>query len=229
MTPLTCEQVEQQLELFVLDEVSEPERSAVRAHLARCSACSHALVEAQQLLGLLDLHYREADQLARLRQRIDSVDRRQVLPFRVPRFSRQIASLAAMLLLAVALAVPTGESVRSRNEGAIREAMPSRAVPAPPFVRGSKSETFLDPLVLSDGTVIRPSTEARWQRLTGNQVMLKVGALHVRVGPLGVQPVTVFTPSGRITALSADFIVTVRPEGDSVTTNSGSVRQYNNP
>lgn len=204
MTAARCEEVERQLELFALGEVDEPERSAVRAHLAHCPACSQSLDDARRLLGLLDLHFNEAERLARLRGRVDAATAR---PRRVLRFPRQLAALAALLLLTIAL---TGPMLPTAPQA---QTMADRAAPAPraAFAKLESEPSFGEPVTLSGGAEVRPAIGAVWRRLPGNQVELTDGMLKVRVGPLGVQPVAVRTPAGAVVALDAEFTVTARP------------------
>lgn len=232
MTAPGCEQVEQQLELFVLGEVDEPERSAVRAHLARCPGCSRALEDARRLLGMLDLRYAETERLARLRDRIEAEGKRRTAPPRLLRFPRQLAALVALLLLAIGVAGPTLSPPKPLGVSKM-EAMPTRIGPGPMvMVAQGDALSFGEPVRLSGGAEVRPAVGASWRRLPGNQVELTAGTLRVRVGPLGVQPVAVRTPAGTVVALAAEFTVTVRPARDgnaatlSVRTISGSVRRY---
>jgi ferric-dicitrate binding protein FerR (iron transport regulator) len=227
-----CERVEQHLELFVLGEVDEAERFAVRAHLARCPGCSRALDEARRLLGMLDQRYGEEDRLARLRSRIDAEGRRRPAPPRVLRFPRRLTALAALLLLAVALAGPTPSGTPEADRLPKSEVMQAPGGARVMMATADPPLTFGEPVRLSGGAVVQPASGARWRRLPGNQVELTRGTLRVRVGPLGVQPVAVRGPSGTVVALAAEFTVTVRPGREpnasslSVQTISGTVRQY---
>jgi hypothetical protein len=104
MNALTCEQVEQQLDLLAAGECDLPTRRALERHLEDCASCSASYRERQLLQGMLDLHYNETSRLQRLHERIEEADR-PVLRFR-PRvlpFVKRFASLAALLLVAVGL------------------------------------------------------------------------------------------------------------------------------
>jgi hypothetical protein len=112
---LTCEQVEDQLDLYAAKECDLPTRVAIDAHVARCPACAAGLEVSRQLLGLLDLRADEPARLERLREKIDAeAAPLVVLPFRakrparVLRFARPLASLAAGLLVYVGLFGLTG-------------------------------------------------------------------------------------------------------------------------
>src|SRR6516162_7909907 len=104
MNTLTCEQVEEQLDLLAAGECDRPTRRAVEAHLESCAACSASYAESQRVQGMLDLHYNEAERQERLRRRIDEADRaarrRRVLPF-----VNRVAALAALLLVTFGLAL----------------------------------------------------------------------------------------------------------------------------
>lgn len=65
---------------------------------------------------------------------------------------------------------------------------------------------------LAGGARVRPSTDAVWHRLDGNQVELTAGALGVSSSPSG-QPVAVKAPVGLATAVKAEFVIAVRPAG----------------
>jgi hypothetical protein len=104
MTPWTCTEVENQIELYAAGESDEPARAAIGDHLRRCATCSRAYREAQQLLGLLDTRFQEEDRLSRLRALLEVEDQR--LKFRrspVLPFLRKASALAAMLLVVVGL------------------------------------------------------------------------------------------------------------------------------
>jgi hypothetical protein len=101
MNTLTCEQVEEQLDLLAAGESDRPTRRAVEAHLEKCPACSASYAECQRVQGMLDLHYNEADRQKRLRRRIEAdraARRRRVLPF-----VKRAAALAALLLVTFGL------------------------------------------------------------------------------------------------------------------------------
>jgi hypothetical protein len=101
MTPLSCDEVRAQIDLYAAGEGDEPARAAIGRHLTRCPGCARAHEEAQQLLGLLDLRFQEPRRLERLRDRIEAEARPRPARARLIRFPRQLAALAAMLLLAV--------------------------------------------------------------------------------------------------------------------------------
>jgi hypothetical protein len=120
MTPLTCEQVEEQLDLLAAGECDRPTRRAVEAHLESCAACSASYAESQRVQGMLDLHYNETEQQERLRRRIDEADRAARRP-RVLPFVKRAASLAALLLVTfgLALMLPNWKEYRPGSELAL--------------------------------------------------------------------------------------------------------------
>ncbi len=104
MNPLPCSEVEPQIDLFAAGECDEPTCSAIREHLAGCPRCAEAYRGAQQLLGLLDLRFQEAERLERLRQRLAAEQGPVVHRMtRMRVFLRRTGALAAMLLVAVGL------------------------------------------------------------------------------------------------------------------------------
>jgi hypothetical protein len=103
MKSLTCQEVEAQIDLHAAGECDEPARTAIDEHLRHCAACARARQEAQQLLGLLDLRFRERDQLGRLHARLEAEQPHRATRVRVLPFLKRTAALAAVLLLTVGL------------------------------------------------------------------------------------------------------------------------------
>jgi hypothetical protein len=103
MTPLTCTDVDDRLPLYAAGECAAPEAAAIGRHLARCPRCAAALGEARHLLALLDLRLQEPERLRRLEDRLAAEGRPRRAVLRFPAAVRRAASLAAMLLLTVAL------------------------------------------------------------------------------------------------------------------------------
>jgi hypothetical protein len=101
MSPLSCPEVEAQLDLYAARECDAPTGAAIARHLAGCPGCSRALEEARQLSGLLDLHLRAPEGLRRLRARVEAESRRPPARRRVLPFLPRLASVAALLLLTV--------------------------------------------------------------------------------------------------------------------------------
>jgi hypothetical protein len=101
MTPLTCAEVEERIDLYALRECDPHDAEAVAAHLAGCRSCARTYQEARLLLGLLDLDARQDEGLARLRGRIAAES------WRVARTRsaavRRVLALAALLLLTLGL------------------------------------------------------------------------------------------------------------------------------
>jgi hypothetical protein len=145
MNAMTCQQVEEQLDLLAAGECDRPTRRAVEQHLDSCAACSASYAESRRLQGMLDLHWNEAEQLERLRGRIDEADRRTDRPrILVLPWARRAAALAAMLLVTfgLALLMPTGSEEQPaialtvamapmRDDGMTREMMKAQVLVAP--------------------------------------------------------------------------------------------------
>jgi hypothetical protein len=98
MNALTCDQVQDEIELFAADECDAPTRAAIQQHLVGCPACAEALDETQQMLGLLTLRLREPASLARLRQRIGTEAKKQRQPTIIIFLGRAAAFAAALML-----------------------------------------------------------------------------------------------------------------------------------
>jgi hypothetical protein len=225
MTPLGCEQVEEQIELFALDELGEPERSAVRAHLTGCPRCARSFEETRRLFGLLHINFNEEEQLQRLRERIDATARRRAAAVRVLRFPRPLAALAALLLLSIGLVGPSISPIPSPGvrQGGPEALSPRVTAIAPMMARtGPPEPEFAAPRTLLGGAVVTPSKDAIWHRLGGNQAELSRGTLAVQTGASALQPVVVKTPGGNATATAvvAAFDMTVSPAPDN---RAGSV------
>jgi hypothetical protein len=120
MNPMTCEAVQEQLDLLAAGACDPPTRAAIEQHLSRCLDCTARYAESQHLVGLLDLHWNQAA-LERLRQRVEQ----EVRPPRPPRPKRSFAPLvggaacaAAVILLAVGLVwwLPVRDANRKADE-----------------------------------------------------------------------------------------------------------------
>jgi hypothetical protein len=106
MTTITCAGVREQLELFALGECDARTQRAIDKHLADCPACAAELAEVRQLIDLVDLHEQAPDRLERLHDILaDEARPREIrrLRSRLVRFPRQVAALAAALLLTLGL------------------------------------------------------------------------------------------------------------------------------
>ena len=104
MSPLSCQQVTEQIELYVAGECAEPERSAIRQHLLQCRACARMERETRELLGLLELRLQESDRLGRM-QAVLRMEEKHKQPRKVLPFARRAAAVAAMLLVAAGLSL----------------------------------------------------------------------------------------------------------------------------
>jgi hypothetical protein len=144
MSPLSCPEVRDHIDLYACGECDPPTRDSVASHLAACADCSRLLDEARRLAALLDLHHRRPDSLRRLQARLDSEARARPRPARVLTL-RRVASLAAMLLLTFGLALLVGPGLRPAPDGGpptpegdlavTLTALPARTVPAFPGPR----------------------------------------------------------------------------------------------
>jgi anti-sigma factor RsiW len=108
MSPLTCEGVQAQIELYAAGECPEPVRSAVGRHLQGCPACARRAAEAVHLAGLLDLHFQGPQRLRRLHARLQAEAGRRRPVVILLRFPQHLASLAAGLLLLAGLFLALG-------------------------------------------------------------------------------------------------------------------------
>jgi predicted anti-sigma-YlaC factor YlaD len=215
MTPLTCSEVEARLDLHAAGEGDETERAALERHLASCPNCRRARREAEQLLALLDLQFQEPDRLARLQLRLAQEERKRSAP-RVLRFSRPLASLAALLLIAVGLVgLPTGRpgGMEVADTPRMMDGSPAAMV-APGRVQKFAPEARVK-ATLSTGTVVRPASGSRWEIVSATEIELTAGQLKVQFDPPykpGARPLlTVKTPAGVLATYAADFTVTVDP------------------
>jgi hypothetical protein len=106
MNAMTCQEVEEHLDLLAAHECDRPTRRAVEQHLETCPACAASYAESQRLQGLLELHWNEADRLESLHRRLAEADRQMQRPRRVARpWMKQVASLAALVLVTFGLAL----------------------------------------------------------------------------------------------------------------------------
>ena len=137
MNAMTCQEVEEHLDLLAAHECERPTRRAVEQHLETCPSCAASYAESQRLQGLLELHRNEADRLQRLHRRLDEADRQIQRPRRVVRpWMKQVASLAALVLVTWGLTLllsswnepPAGNGLAlvgtiARENGMAREGM----------------------------------------------------------------------------------------------------------
>jgi hypothetical protein len=210
MKPLTCSQVEAQLDLYAVGECPEHLGAEVGRHLERCPACSRTLAEARQLVGLLDLRFQEADRVARLQARLRAEERPRRSAV-ILRMARQAGPLAALLLLTVGLywsmKLPLPEGAVAR--GGPEMSLMVRGGPLPPGDAIPQSKQALTPDV-----VLWTSPHGPPRSVAIKELDWRSGPLLVRVRrPAGVEEAPVFTvqtPAGTVTASEAAFLVTVR-------------------
>jgi hypothetical protein len=141
MTPPTCQEIREQLDLYAAGECDAAAARAVREHLAGCADCARVHDRAREMLGLLDLHFREADGLRQLYGRLGSEAPRRRRRWQ-PAVQR-VAALAALVLLTFGLSWWSGALVRrSPEDGAATLALALRsetralAPPGVAMVRG---------------------------------------------------------------------------------------------
>ncbi len=112
MNPLTCHEVEEQLDLRAAGEGDAVTRAAVDRHLADCPACAGLSAEARRLQGLLAWHGRAPAALERMQRNIDKEDRRMRQPRLVLPFVGRLAAAAALVLLTFGLLQTASDTAR---------------------------------------------------------------------------------------------------------------------
>jgi hypothetical protein len=137
MKTLNCAEVEALVDLLAAGECDAAVGKAVRTHLAGCPACAARAARAREVVGLLDLHYRQDAALARLRAK---VQREAAAPrlLRFPGVVQRWAGIAALVLVTFGLGLSLAPAPRP-GEGpgellAVRGEL--EPPPAPPAVRG---------------------------------------------------------------------------------------------
>jgi hypothetical protein len=188
MSVLTCPEVEELIDLHAAGACDAATDAAVRRHLAACPDCARARREVERLQGLLDIHYRAPEALERLRTRLDADDSGRRERARVLPLLRRAASLAALVLLSVGLALlmrPSGAGLPSAEAVAV--------VWASPGARWSESAGAHAP-----------------RGAAGPEIALDAGELWLRVQP-GKCSVKLRTPAGVMSAEAAECFVAVRP------------------
>src|SRR5262249_4880478 len=220
MTPLSCDEVRTQIDLYAAGECGEPARSAIGRHLTRCPGCARAHEEARQLVGLLDLRFGEPRRLERLRDRIEAEARPRPARLRLLRFPRQVAALAALLLLAVGVLFSASPAEVAPAPGAVQARSALKGA-APPGAREFAPRDLLlppGPTKLENGATVRFAPGSLGQIEDGRRVKLSAGAVWVRVKhpparPERTPPFEVQTPAGTVSTEAADLFVAGRPPG----------------
>src|SRR6516225_6968069 len=98
MKALSCDEAALLLDLYAAGECGPADDRAVRAHLDACPACRHSAEEARQLLGLLDVHFRQDAALEKLSHALRAEQRPARRPV-ILSFARRFAAVAALVLL----------------------------------------------------------------------------------------------------------------------------------
>jgi len=222
MKPLTCSEVEAQIELLAAGECDEPTSSAIREHLAGCPLCAEAFRSAQQLLGLLDLRFQETERLERLQQRLaaEQVPVVQSKARKLP-FLRRAGALAAMLLVAVGLFLwlRPGPSSGPGNKGdgdlAVRKpndfSQWSRTVLPPSVAVGeAKLSRPAQKVDAVPERVVWAAPGTNWQIRSSRRIDLTTGKLFVRIPPvrrLEGRLFQVHTAAGVVETVGAGFFI----------------------
>jgi hypothetical protein len=109
MNAMTCQEVQDQIDLLAAGACDPPTRAALEGHLQQCPACAAGYAESQRVLGLLDLHFGQAG-VERLQQRIAEEARPRKKRIFTP-FVGRAALVAAVFLVALGLNwwIPKGD------------------------------------------------------------------------------------------------------------------------
>jgi hypothetical protein len=109
MTPLTCHQAEDLIDLFAADACDPDQAESLSAHLATCPTCTASLEQARNMVAMLDWQAREPEARERLRDAIEAEARPRVSRAWQPAvWQRRLASLAALLLVVLGLSLGLG-------------------------------------------------------------------------------------------------------------------------
>ena len=143
---MTCEQVGDRVDDFVLDLLEPGDRSGVEAHLRSCAACGRALEKARRVLAVMN-EWQATPPTARLSKPKGPTTRR-TLPSAVPRPWIPALAAAAAILAVIAIVV----SAQGRRPSQEQATMGERIVPidVPPV-----------PIVDPEQRVPRPEPEPR--------------------------------------------------------------------
>jgi|ERR1043166_6133574 hypothetical protein len=100
MNAMTCNEVQEQLDLLAADACEPAVRTALESHLRDCKACAAVFAESQRVTGLLEIYFND-NAIERLRQRTEQPARpvRQ----RAWPFVRGGLAAAAVVLVAIGL------------------------------------------------------------------------------------------------------------------------------
>jgi ferric-dicitrate binding protein FerR (iron transport regulator) len=220
MSPLTCHEVEERIDLCAVGECDAAEQAAVQAHLAHCPACALAYREALQLAGALDLHFQGPERLQRLEDKLEAERRPRRRPLILP-YPRRVAALAALVLLTFGLQFLAWPPRESSGPGmaldiprAGREGPDNKVVAAFPG-RENAPEKSTAPRP-SGAILLWASRDARWRPVTERRIELTSGEMWWEVAsPMVVAghplpPFEVSTPAGTVTAREARFAVAVQ-------------------
>lgn len=143
MTPTDCERFDELLDLYAAGECDPGSASLVRAHLDDCPRCRESLRHSRELLGLLDLHFREEEALTRLGGELRRQARRDRPAPAHLKFVRPLAALAAMLLVFLGMGLWLDPGPGVRPPPALLEVSPVSFRP-PPGVAMSQARAHAD-------------------------------------------------------------------------------------
>lgn len=102
---MNCRQIDELIDLVIMEECDPDTHAAVEGHALSCPHCRAELRKAREVNGLLDLHYREEENLANLEERLHRETRPQLQAPARADILRPMLSLAAMLLVTFGLGV----------------------------------------------------------------------------------------------------------------------------
>jgi hypothetical protein len=120
MTPLTCTEAADLIDLHAAFACEPDQVEALTAHLATCPACTASLEEARELQALLDWNALAPAARERLRTAIDSEAKPQrARPVQPMLWARRLGSLAALLLVVLGLSLVLGDSLSSSGSGIV--------------------------------------------------------------------------------------------------------------
>jgi len=160
MNAMTCQQVEEQLDLLAAGACDPPVRAALETHLAQCPTCAAHYAESQRTLGLLDLHF-QPDGLERLQQRIEEEARLRPKTRIFTPLVRSIALVAAVLLIAVGLIwwLPKEDPDRKDTEPQfallVQAGKTRQKVDVPALVMEKSAAVAVVPLAARSGDALR--------------------------------------------------------------------------
>jgi len=125
MNPMTCNDIDEQIELFAIGECDPPTEAAMRRHMAGCARCARAETEARRFLSLVDFRMQETDRLERLLDRIEAEAKPAPATLPMTRAKRTASNkrwfaLAASILLPLGIGIWLTPSDETSDKGGSR-------------------------------------------------------------------------------------------------------------